>query len=831
MAAQASLNAIYFSTALRQKLDDIASASVTTVIAPMGYGKTTAITAFYKQLKGKALLFRENVIDRDTTSFWQGFCSAFRARGDLSRKLGGLGLPVSAVEKRIFIDLLVDEFEQVGQEAYLFIDDFHMVTDDKVRGFIFFWCRQLPENLHLIISSRGRIFTEAERIALGANLNEITVQHLKFGRDDVARYARACGIRLAQAQLDQLYNASEGWISAIYLNLNAYAGSGQLLAEQKNIYHMINQVLFETLDEETQCFLTTLCITDAFTLEQARLLSGNAQVEDLLQRVLDHNAFIIHLAGSDSYRIHYMLRECLWHYFQKLPAPKQEQVWERQGEWAASQGQFVEAMRLFLKTRNYRRLMEIVEADVGRSTTYEYREFVARCTQEIPETILLRYPFGLLVLMRKFFNFRLIPQMMRMGQLFLIALKQAQLPREEKDNMVGEYELIQSFLKYNDIEKMSQHHRKAAALMTRPTRTTDTTFTWTFGAPSILEMFHRESGHLDEELAQMQGALPYYYKVTGNHGYGVAKLMEAEIAYMRGHFDQAEICMCQAKRQAQEWNQYGILTDVLLLEMQLLFIKGDWESIGYTLLEYRTFLEEHRQYLLLHTWDICTARVELLKGQLEFVPEWIAQGNLQESVLSHPALPMLHVTYNEVLLARGAYPALLARGEVCEKLNAVYPNCLCEIELQIQLAKGYLALDERAHAQVHLRKALDLALPDRLYMPFATGKTQFFDMLMELAPQYPEDALEQINALAAQVRVAREKGSTQQPSRLHAYGLTKREREIAYLAAQRRSNKEIAQTLYLTENTVKTHLKHVFEKLGIQDARGNKRRLLEQLMK
>ena len=94
-------------------------------------------------------------------------------------------------------------------------------------------------------------------------------------------------------------------------------------------------------------------------------------------------------------------------------------------------------------------------------------------------------------------------------------------------------------------------------------------------------MFHRESGHLDEELVQMQGALPYYYKVTGNHGYGVAKLMEAEIAYMRGHFDQAEICMCQAKRQAQEWNQYGILTDVLLLEMQLLFIKGDWERDVY----------------------------------------------------------------------------------------------------------------------------------------------------------------------------------------------------------------------------------------------------------
>ena len=110
MAIPASLNAVYFSTALRQKLEDIAGATVTTVIAPMGYGKTTAISAFYRRLKGKALLFRENVIDCGTSSFWQGFCSAFRARRDLSKKLDGLGLPVSAVEKRIFIDLMVDEF-------------------------------------------------------------------------------------------------------------------------------------------------------------------------------------------------------------------------------------------------------------------------------------------------------------------------------------------------------------------------------------------------------------------------------------------------------------------------------------------------------------------------------------------------------------------------------------------------------------------------------------------------------------------------------------------------------------------------------------------------
>ena len=51
--------------------------------------------------------------------------------------------------------------------------------------------------------------------------------------------------------------------------------------------------------------------------------------------------------------------------------------------------------------------------------------------------------------------------------------------------------------------------------------------------------------------------------------------------------------------------------------------------------------------------------------------------------------------------------------------------------------------------------------------------------------------------------------------RLDAYPLTDREREIAVLVLQGMSNKQIARHCSLAEQTVKDHLKHIYNKLGV----------------
>ena len=197
-----------------------------------------------------------------------------------------------------------------------------------------------------------------------------------------------------------------------------------------------------------------------------------------------------------------------------------------------------------------------------------------------------------------------------------------------------------------------------------------------------------------------------------------------------------------------------------------------------------------------------------------------------------PATPMLHTFYNQLLLAQGEWTALLARRGECERLYGIYHNVLCEIWLHIQLAAALECLGRHAEALGALTKALELALPDGIFMPFAESEAHIFGLLKELhgtSVYGPE--IGRILLLAEQFRTAREKIRREHLGESETYGLSERELAIARLAAQRKTNLEIAKELHLAEGTVRNQLSRIFDKLGLLGDGKNKRILLEDLLK
>lgn len=71
---------------------------------------------------------------------------------------------------------------------------------------------------------------------------------------------------------------------------------------------------------------------------------------------------------------------------------------------------------------------------------------------------------------------------------------------------------------YNDISQMNRLHRSASRQMSRPAISIRNEGSWTFGSPSVLMMFHREAGRLQQELSDMNECMPHYYKITSGHG-------------------------------------------------------------------------------------------------------------------------------------------------------------------------------------------------------------------------------------------------------------------------------------------------------------------------
>lgn len=116
-------------------------------------------------------------------------------------------------------------------------------------------------------------------------------------------------------------------------------------------------------------------------------------------------------------------------------------------------------------------------------------------------------------------------------------------PAAERGNLLGECDLIQSFLFYNDITQMSRLHRSASRQMSRPAVTLRNSGSWTFGSPSVLMMYYRAPGELGKELAEMYECMPHYYKITNGHGQGAELLMDAEAAYLQGAWEKATVLL------------------------------------------------------------------------------------------------------------------------------------------------------------------------------------------------------------------------------------------------------------------------------------------------
>ena len=427
-----------------------------------------------------------------------------------------------------------------------------------------------------------------------------------------------------------------------------------------------------------------------------------------------------------------------------------------------------------------------------------------------PEDVLRRHPDAVCVLMRKLFSFREIPELLRLRALLLDALQPGgAFCEQERENYLGECDLVMSFLRYNDIAAMSVLHRSACERMTHTTRCIDLGGTWTFGSPSVLMMFHRAAGQLDAENAQMRDCMPFYYKVTDGHGSGAEHSMQCETDLLRGDFTEAEIGCHLARDAALARGQYSILLTAEFTALRLAQLHGG--ATDAALERLRQTLKENRQFLLLRTLDLCIAWLDAQRGRAG-AGAWFMAPEADASFLD-PVLPMLRTVQNEVLLAAGAYTKLLARREACTALNASAHTALAQLYLHIQLACAENRLGRADAARRELDAALAIAVPDGLYLPFA-------EHAEALGPLLPE-AFAGNEAAQAVLRRTAKPGPG---------GLSPREREIARLAAARRTNAEIAAQLHLSEATVKNHLKRIFDKLGLDGSARGKRNLLADIL-
>lgn len=823
-----SFNTIYISERVQECLRPIARCALTTVVAPMGYGKTTAINWFLaeKTKGGKAVAIRLSIYSEKLPMLWRSAQDAFRFAGlDV---LSAFDFPTGEAAATLVLEELCRAFSSGKTAYYLFLDDFHLLRDERAVRFICRISARLPENAHLIVASRDRFLPAGEIVRLGGNLHQIGMEHLRLNHTELAVYAHRCGAELSEQQLEALLRSSEGWFSAIYLNLRALSERGRLPDASSDIFEMFTAAMIDPLPPGRQEFLAVMGLADEFTAEMARFVTENPETDAIIQDLTCQNAFVTRLPDSQRYRFHHMMKECALRKFRTLPEQSQICYWNRFGSWYGAQGQYLHALSAYRMSGNSDAALTIIEKDAGNLLSALHPEELLERLNACPEEVLTRHPTAILVLMRRLFTWRQIPKMLQLKALLERAIAESpDMPEEERGNLLGECDLIMSFLMYNDITKMSELHRSASRQMSRPAVTIQAGSSWTFGSPSVLMMYYRAPGELQKETHEMHECMPHYYRITNGHGLGAELVMDAEASFMQGKLREAEIGLERARAAIVGSGQENMALCCDFLELRLL------RSGGRRRLDVKARAEAllaRHDVVLLNMFESILAYYYALLQEAEKIPDVFRLHRLDTVNYFAPGKPMMELIENQVYLAQGEFPRVIGRSEPllsgCESLH----YALVALHIRLQTASAYEALGNRAMARKLLIRALEDAEPDGFVLPFAENAPYLMNHYSALSRELETPFAASVCEASGQWLSRKETSGApcELPEALRE--LSERERSVAQLMALRKTNREIAETLFLSEGTVKQYINRIYSKLQLTGTAQEKRRALTALL-
>lgn len=311
----------------------------------------------------------------------------------------------------------------------------------------------------------------------------------------------------------------------------------------------------------------------------------------------------------------------------------------------------------------------------------------------------------------------------------------------------------------------------------------------------------------------MDKCMPYYYKVTNCHGMGAEIVMRAEALLYSGDDVGAEVLCHKALYLADMKDQNSICFCAEMCLLRISILRGDtslFESVianldkriltGYALRSrYTQALIKGFLYVQLDNTDV--------------IESWLLDPLEFERLLYSAAVPFGQVVYSGYLIACGQYVKLIGISELLIERAEAQNLLLAKIYQLIYLSIAYLNTNQRENAINQLKIALDLAIPDEVYLPFAENANLLGDLIDYLCLAEYGGLIDIIHKISYRQSIGIEK--IKNHLRCKDFGLTPREKEIAKLTQSGKTNKEIGALLFISSETVKMTLKKTFKKLDI----------------
>ena len=876
---------------LSERLSRGAESALTLVSAPAGFGKTTllaqwlaAAAAGERSVAWLSLDQRDN----DPALFWTYLVAALNA--DAPGEGAGTLLQPPQPPNEAGLVALLNDLDAISNDVVLVLDDYHVIDARDVQDAMAFLLEHLPPQIHLVIASRTDPPLPLARLRGRGELAEIRAADLRFTPGEAAAYLNeVMGLVLTAADVAALEGRTEGWIVALQLAALSMQGREDVTAfidgfagDDRYIVDFLAEEVLQRQPEHVQHFLLQTSILDRLSGPLCDAVTGQDGGKAKLAALERGNLFLVPLDDRRQwYRYHQLFADVLHARLRDEQPDDVPDLHRRASGWHEQNGEPSEAIRHALAAGDSGRAADLIELAIPAMLRSRQEAAVLAWLELLPDEVIRVRPVlsvGFAGALLAGGEFEAVEARLRDAEGWLDgatdigrrspapAAEMVVVDNAEFRRLPAEIELYRAAqaLVGGDGPGTARHARRALELSPADDHLGRAS------AAALMGLASWASGDLEagySGYAECTAGLRRAGHIADTFGCAIAL---ADIRRTQGRLGEAMRTYEQALQRASHPGGPVLrgTADMYVGMSELHRERDDLPAATQQLLRSQELGEHTGLPQNRYRWRVAMARIREAEGDLggaldllneaerlyvgDFFPNVrpvpalkarvrVAQGELGEALgwarerglTADDDLSYLrefeHITLARVLLAR--YTAeraerpiqeatrllegLLRAAEEGQRTGSV-------IEILVLQALARQAQDDVPAALASLRRALTLAEPEGYVRIFADEGPPMASLLraaakLRIAPGYVRRLLAAVNKT----------GDGTPASQGLTEPLSERELDVLRLLGTDLGGPEIARELIVSLNTVRTHTKNIYAKLGVNNRRAAVRRARE----
>jgi LuxR family transcriptional regulator, maltose regulon positive regulatory protein len=393
---------------LSERLEAGSAAKLMLVSAPAGFGKTTLLTdwlaagpASPADARSAAWLSLDRG-DNDPTSFWRYVIAALQTVevGVGANELALLSSPRPPPTDQVLTTLLND-LGGSGSDIVLVLDDYHLVEALEVQEAMTFLLDHLPPRLHLVIASRADPAVPLARLRARGELVEIRAAELRFTLEEVAAYLNeVMGLELTADDVSALGERTEGWIAALQLAALSMAGrddvAGFIAGFAGDDRYIVDYLVEEVLQRQpmpVRDFLLQTSLLDRLSGSLCDAVTGSGGGRAMLEALDRGNLFVVALDDRRQwYRYHHLFADVLRARLADDSPDLVPRLHGRACDWYAENGATSEAIGHAIAGGHFARAADLVELALPAMARDRQEASVRAWIEQLPGQVLAVRP-------------------------------------------------------------------------------------------------------------------------------------------------------------------------------------------------------------------------------------------------------------------------------------------------------------------------------------------------------------------------------------------------------------------------------------------------------